>query len=178
MKDDSSETQRTPNGDQIGRAGVSTNDSASDANRIVIAALVTQDSTDSPDSTHSAPTAQPAASTNSVGGTASSGEQQIRVGSPFATEPEPNPQAVQAEDIYFQATPLRYTSIGAVVAATMVVFFAVAATAWFPVGGTMIAGLGCLLSILGLYSHLRVPAAGLLAVHLVLFVTSYSRILA
>ncbi|GAA5506139.1 hypothetical protein [Novipirellula caenicola] len=101
---------------------------------------------------------------------------EIRVGSPFAKEPEPAPQPVRPEDVYFQATPLRYTSIGAVAAAGLVVMFALGGTVWFPAGGTLVAGLGCLLSIFGLYSHLRIAAASLLAVHLLLFVASYSRV--
>mgnify|MGYP003675123996 CR=1 FL=1 len=100
----------------------------------------------------------------------------IRMGSPFAREPEPPEQPARAEDVFFQATPLRYTSIGAVAAATLVVLFALGGTIWFPTGGTLVAGLGCLLSILGLYSHQRVAAASLLAIHLVLFVASYSRV--
>ncbi|EMI17350.1 putative membrane protein [Rhodopirellula maiorica SM1] len=100
----------------------------------------------------------------------------IRVGSPFAKEPEPAPQPVRPEDVYFQATPLRYTSIGSVAAASLVVLFALGGTVWFPAGGTLVAGLGCLLSIFGMYSHLRIAAASLLTVHLFLFVASYSRV--
>ncbi|GAA4457294.1 hypothetical protein [Novipirellula rosea] len=109
---------------------------------------------------------------------ASEHDPEIRVGSPFAKEPEPAPQPVRPEDVYFQATPLRYTSIGAVAAASLVVLFALGGTVWFPAGGTLVAGLGCLLSIFGLYSHLRIAAASLLAVHLFLFVASYSRMFA
>ncbi|MFG0263410.1 MAG: hypothetical protein ACF788_13545 [Novipirellula sp. JB048] len=149
-------------------------EAAGDGEEIIIASLAATGSTASRMSA-AADESETRGPYRSVAEAALPQEPSIRVGSPFATEPQPSPQTARGEEIYFQATPLRYTAMGAVVAATMVVIFAAAATLWFPVGGTMIAGLGCLLSILGLHSDLRVPAAGLLGVHLILFVTNYSR---
>ena len=57
----------------------------------------------------------------------------------------------------------------------MVLAFAAAAAWWFPSGGTMIAALGCVLSIFGLYSTQRVTAAGILSLHLGLFILCYGR---
>ncbi|TWU42470.1 hypothetical protein [Novipirellula artificiosorum] len=101
----------------------------------------------------------------------------IRRGSPFATDPPMMASAavINPEDVYFQATPLRYTAMGAVAASAMVLFFAAAAAWWFPTGGAMIAGLGCMLSIAGLYSHRRKTAAALLAIHLMLFMLCFSQ---
>ncbi len=117
----------------------------------------------------------------------------IRVGSPFAKEPViavlaesnqfarhqlgKNELADMGEDVYFQATQLRYTAMGAVSASTMVLFFALAAIVWFPPGGVLIAGLGCLLSLLGMASHLRRWAFALLFAHLALFAISYSQMI-
>ncbi|WP_146401752.1 hypothetical protein [Planctomycetes bacterium CA13] len=115
----------------------------------------------------------------------------VRVGSPFRGEPfgpatsmqgesanrslATGPQAFSPEDIYFQASPLRYTAMGSVAASAMVVLFAATAAVWFPIGTAMTAGLGCLLSVFGLYSPHRLLASGLLVVHLMLFLYSYSQ---
>ena len=74
--------------------------------------------------------------------------------------------------------PLRYMALGAVAAAIIVLLFGVPAMWWFPPGGTLIASLGCLLSIFGMYSPSPKRAAGLLAIHIVLFVICYARVLA
>ena len=116
----------------------------------------------------------------------------IRVGSPFAESPEtlgvdqsPSAESSEAktsdldtlaEDVYFVASPFRYTAMGAVAASAMVVVFGLSALIWFPVGATMIAGLGCLLSILGLYSHRRMLAGILLVTHLSIFAITYATI--
>lgn len=98
----------------------------------------------------------------------------VRVGSPFAVDP-----ALPLVDRPFEAVidggPLRYTATSAVVAAVMVLGFAAAAAWWFPAGGTMIAALGCVLSIFGLYSKYRYSAGSLLLLHLALFIVSYGR---
>ena len=65
--------------------------------------------------------------------------------------------------------------MGAVAASAMVLVFAVVAAWWFPGGGTMIAALGCALSIFGMYSNYRFLASGFLLLHLALFVVSYGR---
>lgn len=100
-------------------------------------------------------------------------ESPVRVGSPFATDPFET-HATPIEQIY-DVGPLRYTAMGAVAAAAVVLFFALVGFWWFPAGGAMIAALGCMLSIFGLYSTFRYTSAGLLTVHLALFVMSYGR---
>ena len=103
-------------------------------------------------------------------------ESDIRVGSPFAVDPFEHDPARPIET-YYDVGPLKYTAMGAVSASVMVVGFAAAAAYYFPVGGTMIAALGCVLSIFGMYSSYRFLAAGLLAIHLCLFVLSYGRLM-
>ncbi|QDT10452.1 hypothetical protein [Planctomycetes bacterium K23_9] len=111
---------------------------------------------------------------------ASTGKE-VRVGSPFASEPSdlwddflPDSNDSQPELMY-DVGPLKYTAIGAVAAAVMVLAFAIAASWWFPGGGTLIAALGCALSIFGMYSPRKTLAAVCLLLHLGLFLFSYSR---
>ena len=104
--------------------------------------------------------------------------QAVRVGSPFAIDPDnlpgPDWRAVQGKpELFYDIGPLKYTAIGAVAAAVMTLGFAAAAAWWFPGGGTMIAALGCVLSIFGLYSPHRLSAAACLALHLTLFLLSF-----
>ena len=101
-------------------------------------------------------------------------EASIRVGSPFAIDPITSEPAKPIE-VFLDVGPIRYTAMGAVAASIMVLAFAAAATWWFPAGGTLIASLGCVLSIFGLYSTYRMTSAGLLAIHLCLFVLCYGR---
>jgi hypothetical protein len=107
-------------------------------------------------------------------------DQAIRVGSPFAVDPSPiagtsiQRRRVRPEALY-DVGPLRYTALGAVSAALLVLGFAAAAAWWFPGGGTIIAALGCALSIFGLYSNRKITASGCLVLHLLLFMISYSR---
>ncbi len=98
----------------------------------------------------------------------------VRVGSPFAVDPQPL-VIDRPIEVLIDGGPLRYTAMGAVAAAAMVLAFAAAAAWWFPAGGTMIAALGCVLSIFGLYSNYRYTAGCLLLLHLALFVVSYGR---
>jgi hypothetical protein len=98
----------------------------------------------------------------------------IRVGSPFAIDPIAAEPARPIE-VLLDVGPIRYTAMGAVAASIMVLGFAAAATWWFPAGGALIAALGCVLSIFGLYSTYRITSAGLLAIHLFLFVLCYGR---
>jgi hypothetical protein len=98
----------------------------------------------------------------------------VRVGSPFAGDPRPLVIDPPIE-VVIDGGPLRYTAMSAVAAAAMVLGFAAAAAWWFPAGGTMIAALGCVLSIFGLYSTYRYSAGCLLLLHLALFIVSYGR---
>lgn len=98
----------------------------------------------------------------------------VRVGSPFAVDPPPLLVARPFEAV-IDGGPLRYTATSAVAATVMVLGFAAAAAWWFPAGGTMIAALGCVLSIFGLYSNYRYTAGCLLLLHLALFIASYGR---
>ncbi len=107
-------------------------------------------------------------------------DESIRVGSPFAVDPTPiSGTSIQRRlarpEAFYDVGPLRYTAMGAVAAATLVLGFAAAAAWWFPGGGTIIAALGCALSIFGLYSNKRLAASGCLLLHLVLFMICYSR---
>ena len=101
----------------------------------------------------------------------------IRVGSPFAVDPIDPLAGIQAKRIepFLDVGPIRYTAMGAVAASVMVLGFAGVAAWWFPAGGALIAALGCVLSIFGLYSTYRLPSSALLAIHLYLFVLSYVR---
>ena len=106
-------------------------------------------------------------------------QESVRVGSPFAVDPPPvrvvvAKEALPPEQIY-DVGPMRYTAMGAVAAAVMLIGFAVAAAVWFPGGGTMIAAWGCVLSILGLYSPMSRRSAGCLIVHTALFLICYAR---
>ena len=108
----------------------------------------------------------------------------IRVGSPFAVDPitpgaispgVKKPDVTKPIEPFLDVGPLRYTAMGAVAASVMVLAFAAAAAWWFPSGGALIAALGCVLSICGLYSTYQITSAGLLAIHLCLFVLCYGR---
>jgi hypothetical protein len=101
----------------------------------------------------------------------------IRIGSPFAVDPVLPKQPKKVEVLY-DVGPLRYTAMGAVSASAMVVGFGLVAAFWFPSGGALIAALGCVLSIFGMYSNFRYVAAGLLVAHLGLFVVNYVQSLA
>lgn len=106
----------------------------------------------------------------------SSTDENIRVGSPFKVDPITNFNDRPVETVI--DGPLRYTAMGAVTAAAMTVFFAAAACYWFPAGGTMVAALGCVLSMFGFYSNHRLAAAACLSAHLSLFMFCYGRSLA
>ncbi len=102
----------------------------------------------------------------------------IRYGSPFAVDPViAAPLPPSKPEVIFDVGPMKYTAMGAVAASAMVLIFAGFAAWWFPGGGTLIAGLGCMLAIFGMFSHYRLRAFGCLALHLMLFMLSYSRAL-
>ena len=112
-------------------------------------------------------------------------EETIRVGSPFAIDPDPvatasivHPKKSASPEAFYDVGPLRYTALGAVAAAVMVLVFAIAAAWWFPSGGTLITGLGCVLSIFGLYSPIPKRSAGCLFLHVALFTLCYARTIA
>ena len=106
----------------------------------------------------------------------------IRVGSPFAKDPEllwdGAIAASRRPQSFYDLGPLRYTAIGAASASLMVLGFASAASLWFPGGGTLIAALGCALAIFGLYSSYRKLSAACLILHLLLFIFCYSQAIA
>lgn len=109
---------------------------------------------------------------------AEQGEGAIRHGSPFAVDPAWDaPLEPREPELFLDVGPLKYTAMGAVAASAMVVLFASAAAYWFPGGGTLIAGLGSVLAIFGLYSHYRLRALLCLIAHLVLFMVAYGRAL-
>ena len=108
------------------------------------------------------------------------GDSGVRVGSPFAAETVITPvigprKEFGGSERFDHIGPFRYTALGAVAASALVVGFATAASFWFPAGGAVVAALGCVLAIVGLSSSYRFASSALLAVHLCLFVVSYSR---
>ncbi len=99
----------------------------------------------------------------------------IRVGSPFAVDPVPLERVAKPIESFYDVGPIRYTAMGAVTAAIMVIGFGAAAVAWFPAGGVLIAALGCGLSLFAMASVYRKTAIALLLIHLGIFVLSYVR---
>ncbi|TWU56697.1 hypothetical protein Poly51_26140 [Rubripirellula tenax] len=98
----------------------------------------------------------------------------VRIGSPFAVDPLPQTVAIEP---LLDVGPMRYTAMGAVAASMMVVGFASAALWWFPAGGALVAALGSVLAISGLFSNYRTASLVLLFVHVGLFVANYSQVL-
>ncbi len=99
----------------------------------------------------------------------------IRVGSPFASEPNAPERRSKRIEAFYDVGPIRYTAMGSVGASVMVLGFAAAGAWWFPVGGVLIAALGCGLSLFGMASVYRISSITLLLIHLGLFLFSYSR---
>ncbi len=109
-------------------------------------------------------------------------DESVRVGSPFAVDPVPliSGAAIapaQYKEVVYDVGPLKYTAIGAVSAAVMVLFFGALSVWYFPSGGSLVAGLGCALAIFGLYSpkRYRIVATFCLIAHLVLFLLCFAR---
>lgn len=113
---------------------------------------------------------------------------EIRVGSPFRIDPEDldqidssaTPGQVGAgvpEAAYADFGPFLYTAMGASAAAVVVLLFAAAGAWWFPTGGALVAILGTVLSIIGVFStrRFRYAAIATLPLHMVLFFVSYAR---
>ncbi|MCO8121439.1 hypothetical protein NHH03_06800 [Stieleria sp. TO1_6] len=117
-----------------------------------------------------------------------SAEAEIRSGSPFRIDPpnlvEPElPDTAAADAIgapYGDFGPFLYTAMGASTAAVIVLLFAALGTWWFPIGGALVAALGIVLSIIGLFSprRFRYAAIATLAIHMTLFCFSYVRSMA
>lgn len=109
----------------------------------------------------------------------------IRIGSPFQQDPADLPPAdspkyvgqPSGEAAYGEFGPFRYTAMGAATAAVVVLGFAALGAWWFPAGGALVAVLGTVLSIVGLFStkRFRYAAIATLPIHMGLFVLSYVR---
>ena len=93
-----------------------------------------------------------------------------RVGSPFAAAPSGKKRQQFPPIALHDLGPLQYTAIGGVVAATMLLGFAIVALAWFPAGGCIITALGCGTATLGLHSKFKRITTGMLVTHACLFV--------
>ncbi len=111
----------------------------------------------------------------------------VRTGSPFRVDP-PDVQTPSAatpvltlsgEAAYGEFGPFLYTAMGASAAAVVVLVFAGLGAWWFPPGGALVAVLGAILSIVGLFSkrRFRYAALGTLPLHMGLFLLSYTRAL-
>lgn len=112
--------------------------------------------------------------------------EEVRIGSPFREDPAdlpaggpdlppPTPAAIEAA--YADFGPFLYTAMGASAAAVVVFLFAAAGAWWFPTGGALVAILGTVLSIVGLFStrRYRYAAIAMLPLHMALFFLSYAR---
>ncbi|MCC9602210.1 hypothetical protein LOC67_16765 [Stieleria sp. JC731] len=112
-----------------------------------------------------------------------SGEESIRVGSPFRIDPPRRRQvAIQkasGEAAYADYGPFLYTSMGAASSAVVILAFAALGYFWFPIGGVLVTMLGIGLSLLGLFSNkrFRIAAISALPLHLGLFLLCYTRAL-
>ena len=103
----------------------------------------------------------------------------IREGSPFRADP---PAMLvgdfsSGEGAYLDLGPYRYTAMGAATSALLITAFAGLGAWWFPAGGVVVAMLGALLSIVGMYSpnRLRLVSIAALVFHAGLFLLSYQR---
>ena len=96
-----------------------------------------------------------------------------RIGSPFAAAPSgktvKQSQIIAVHDL----GPFQYTAMGGVVAAIMLLGFAIPALFWFPAGGCIIAALGCGTATLGLHSKFKRITTGILISHTCLFLNCF-----
>ena len=105
----------------------------------------------------------------------------VRVGSPFRKEPPPKRAVAisyaSGEAAYGEFGPFRYVAMGAATSTVLVLAFAGMGAWWFPFGGAIVAVLGSMLAILGLFAtfRLRLLSLGCLLGHLGLFFLSYVR---
>lgn len=110
---------------------------------------------------------------------------EIRIGSPFYgdsvfVDPPPSIDAA-ASGFDSRQTPqeigqARYLAWGGVVAGIVVLPQSALASVYFPVGGIMVAGLGCVLAVIGLSSPRPRMAALILVVHLSAMLYSATRL--
>ena len=96
-----------------------------------------------------------------------------RVGSPFAAAPSGRTTPKKPIVIYENLGPFQYTAMGGVVAAIMLLGFGIAALAVFPVGGCIIATLGCGAATLGLQSQYKRITSAILVTHACLFLVCF-----
>ncbi|MEO1527194.1 MAG: hypothetical protein AAFX06_17275 [Planctomycetota bacterium] len=105
----------------------------------------------------------------------------VRQGSPFKIDPPAvlTEQFASGEGAYVDLGPYRYTAMGAACSSLLITLFAGLGAFWFPAGGVLVAVLGSLLSIIGMYApnRLRMISIGALLVHASLFFLSYQRAL-
>ncbi|MEM6776322.1 MAG: hypothetical protein AAF670_01625 [Planctomycetota bacterium] len=103
-------------------------------------------------------------------------EEEIRRGSPFA---EPDRQAVTVPALRGEVmpSPNQPIDVGVAMAAPLasiiVMLFAAACCVWFPGGGLVVAPLGSLLALIGLFTKRRVVSAVLLTSHIAVFFACY-----
>lgn len=130
---------------------------------------------------------QDAVKTEKADDLADQSNESIRIGSPFRQDPSDLPAAADAsiglasgEAAYGEFGPFQYTAMGAATAAVVVLGFAALGAVWFPPGGALVAVLGTVLSITGLFAtkRFRYAASATLPLHMGLFVLCYSRSLA
>lgn len=100
----------------------------------------------------------------------------VRTGSPFKRDPPA--VMIRAREVIrmrreFEAGIWRITAGGAALAAGMLIAFATASLAFFPRGVLLIAGLGGVMSLLGLTSLYPKWSLGFLLAHVALFVGSF-----
>lgn len=113
----------------------------------------------------------------------------IRYGSPFAIDPQPAPH-YDGEGIAggaavpesgaaaaFEAGVANETAAGGVVAATVILPLAGIALWLFPLGGMLISGLGGALGVIGLTTRRQRWSAGVLVIHICVFVAAYFKMI-
>ena len=102
----------------------------------------------------------------------------IRRGSPFAAGTDrpviAATMAFHQEEVWVPESGILQASV---IAALIVLVFSVACWQLFPAGGILVTGLGCGLSILGMFSSRLVGAALCLIAHSVLFAACYMQML-
>ncbi|MFG0264075.1 MAG: hypothetical protein ACF8AM_02860 [Rhodopirellula sp. JB055] len=102
------------------------------------------------------------------------GESPVRRGNPFASGTDRPAMAVVTpmfqEEVWVPESGVLQASV---LASLIVLVFSLACWRLFPAGGILVTGLGCGLSILGMFSSRIVAAAMCLIAHAVLFVACY-----
>lgn len=105
-----------------------------------------------------------------------------RAGSPFRggadSAAQGNPFKTQAiEAAYGEFGPFVYTAMGGSIAAVVVLAFSALGAFWFPAGGALVAILGIVLSVIGMFGtkRFRYAAIAVAPIHMGLFLLSYVR---